>query len=152
MENDLIFHGRYSNEPVPCHTLNDIFYPSNFLLVVWLWPCSIYRWKDPRLEGGYENVPTRDIHMRQVGMDHQWLAFLRDYVRPLQERVFLGYQHYVRSLFSSDWCRMRNFRQPAERRTIDDIPRPKNWSAESISSHTILTAPFEFWIKICHKL
>ncbi|KAK4008169.1 procollagen-lysine,2-oxoglutarate 5-dioxygenase 1 isoform X2 [Daphnia magna] len=49
---------------------------------------------DPRLEGGYENVPTRDIHMRQVGMDHQWLAFLRDYVRPLQERVFLGYQHY----------------------------------------------------------
>lgn len=36
--------------------------------------------------------------MRQIGMERQWLAFLRDYVRPLQERVFLGYQHYV-SLF-----------------------------------------------------
>lgn len=50
------------------------------------------------MEGGYENVPTRDIHMRQIGMERQWLAFLRDYVRPLQERVFLGYHHYVSQL------------------------------------------------------
>ena len=60
-------------------------------------PCDPYGQKDPRLEGGYENVPTRDIHMRQIGMDRHWLSFLRDYVRPLQERVFLGYQHYVRT-------------------------------------------------------
>ena len=52
--------------------------------------------KDPRLEGGYENVPTRDIHMRQIGMDRQWLYFLQEFVRPLQERIFLGYHHYVR--------------------------------------------------------
>uniref|UniRef100_A0A146LKA1 procollagen-lysine 5-dioxygenase n=1 Tax=Lygus hesperus TaxID=30085 RepID=A0A146LKA1_LYGHE len=48
---------------------------------------------DERLAGGYENVPTRDIHMNQVGMDRQWLAFLGDYVRPLQEKVFIGYFH-----------------------------------------------------------
>lgn len=60
-------------------------------------PITIETKKDPRLEGGYENVPTRDIHMRQIGMDRQWLYFLREYVRPLQERVFWGYHHYVSS-------------------------------------------------------
>jgi len=52
--------------------------------------------KDSRLDGGYENVPTRDIHMRQIGMERQWLHFLAEFVRPLQERVFLGYITYVR--------------------------------------------------------
>lgn len=49
--------------------------------------------KDPRLAGGYENVPTRDIHMNQVGMEQQWLYFLREYIRPVQEKIFLGYTH-----------------------------------------------------------
>lgn len=50
---------------------------------------------DPRLDGGYENVPTRDIHMKQVDLEQQWLYFLREYVRPIQEKVFLGYHHDV---------------------------------------------------------
>ncbi|XP_022118228.1 procollagen-lysine,2-oxoglutarate 5-dioxygenase [Pieris rapae] len=49
--------------------------------------------KDTRLEGGYEAVPTRDIHMKQVGLETQWLRFLKDYIRPLQEKTFLGYYH-----------------------------------------------------------
>ncbi|KAL3280586.1 hypothetical protein HHI36_003820 [Cryptolaemus montrouzieri] len=49
--------------------------------------------QDTRLEGGYEAVPTRDIHMNQVGWDHHWLYFLQHYVRPLQEHVFTGYIH-----------------------------------------------------------
>ncbi|XP_013108802.1 procollagen-lysine,2-oxoglutarate 5-dioxygenase [Stomoxys calcitrans] len=49
--------------------------------------------KDERLEGGYEAVPTRDIHMKQVGLDALWLQFLNLIVRPLQEKVFLGYFH-----------------------------------------------------------
>ncbi|KAK7792169.1 hypothetical protein R5R35_005128 [Gryllus longicercus] len=49
--------------------------------------------KDPRLLGGYENVPTRDIHMNQVGLEPLWLEFLKQYVRPLQEMVFTGYIH-----------------------------------------------------------
>ncbi|XP_063988127.1 procollagen-lysine,2-oxoglutarate 5-dioxygenase [Diachasmimorpha longicaudata] len=48
---------------------------------------------DFRLQGGYENVPTRDIHMNQVDYESQWLYFLKEYVRPLQELVFTGYFH-----------------------------------------------------------
>ncbi|XP_076236667.1 procollagen lysyl hydroxylase [Calliopsis andreniformis] len=48
---------------------------------------------DPRLTGGYENVPTRDIHMNQVNFESQWLYFLKEYARPLQELVFTGYYH-----------------------------------------------------------
>ncbi|EPB70315.1 hypothetical protein ANCCEY_10594 [Ancylostoma ceylanicum] len=49
--------------------------------------------KDERLAGGYENVPTRDIHMNQIDFERQWLFFLDEYVRPLQEKVFTGYYH-----------------------------------------------------------
>ncbi|XP_058450895.1 procollagen-lysine,2-oxoglutarate 5-dioxygenase [Malaya genurostris] len=48
---------------------------------------------DKRLQGGYEAVPTRDIHMNQVGLEQVWLKFLQLYVRPLQEKVFIGYFH-----------------------------------------------------------
>lgn len=56
---------------------------------------------DNRLEGGYEAVPTRDIHMRQVGLDSLYLKFLQIFVRPLQERVFTGYYHNVSETL---WC------------------------------------------------
>ncbi|KAI1712024.1 procollagen-lysine,2-oxoglutarate 5-dioxygenase [Ditylenchus destructor] len=46
---------------------------------------------DRRLEGGYENVPTRDIHMNQIGFDRQWLAVIDEYVVPVQEKVFIGF-------------------------------------------------------------
>lgn len=48
---------------------------------------------DKRLQGGYEAVPTRDIHMNQVGLEALWLKFLQLYIRPLQEKVFIGYFH-----------------------------------------------------------
>lgn len=48
---------------------------------------------DSRIESGYEAVPTRDIHMNQVGLEKLWLRFLSLYVRPLQEHVFTGYYH-----------------------------------------------------------
>lgn len=47
--------------------------------------------QDPRLDGGYEAVPTRDIHMRQVGLADLWDFFLEEYVQPLQQAVFIGY-------------------------------------------------------------
>jgi len=49
--------------------------------------------KDSRLNGGYENVPTRDIHMNQIFWEKEWLLFLQNYVRPLQEKAFTGYFH-----------------------------------------------------------
>ena len=57
--------------------------------------------KDPRLNGGYENVPTRDIHMNQIVFEKEWLLFLKNYVRPLQEKAFTGYLHDVRWLLYS---------------------------------------------------
>ncbi|XP_039278780.1 procollagen-lysine,2-oxoglutarate 5-dioxygenase [Nilaparvata lugens] len=49
--------------------------------------------KDERLPGGYENVPTRDIHMNQVDYERTWLELLQQFVRPIQEKVFIGYFH-----------------------------------------------------------
>ena len=54
--------------------------------------------QDARLQGGYENVPTRDIHMNQVEYEAVWLAFLETFVRPLQEKAFTGYFHSVSNL------------------------------------------------------
>lgn len=48
---------------------------------------------DPRIEGGYESVPTRDIHMKQVGLHELWLLFLREYVMPIQLKEYVGYEH-----------------------------------------------------------
>ncbi|XP_033115227.1 procollagen-lysine,2-oxoglutarate 5-dioxygenase 1-like [Anneissia japonica] len=47
--------------------------------------------KDPRLDGGYENVPTRDIHMNQIGFEKHWLFLVKNYVAPIQERLYPGY-------------------------------------------------------------
>lgn len=49
--------------------------------------------EDKRLAGGYENVPTVDIHMNQVGMERHWLYFLKKYILPLQQKEFIGYYH-----------------------------------------------------------
>ncbi|CAN0422230.1 unnamed protein product [Lampetra fluviatilis] len=46
---------------------------------------------DERLDGGYENVPTIDIHMKQVAMEQEWLKFLLDYVGPVTEKMYPGY-------------------------------------------------------------
>ncbi|CAF3679853.1 unnamed protein product [Rotaria sordida] len=46
---------------------------------------------DARLAGGYENVPTDDIHMTQIGLQEHWLYILRDIVQPMQQKVFTGY-------------------------------------------------------------
>ncbi|XP_055376791.1 procollagen-lysine,2-oxoglutarate 5-dioxygenase [Condylostylus longicornis] len=70
---------------------------------------------DERLQGGYEAVPTRDIHMNQVGLEKLWLAFLKDYVRPLQEAVFLGYYHNPPRSLMNFVVRYRPDEQPALR-------------------------------------
>ncbi|XP_059498697.1 multifunctional procollagen lysine hydroxylase and glycosyltransferase LH3-like isoform X1 [Stegostoma tigrinum] len=47
--------------------------------------------EDLRLSGGYENVPTVDIHMKQVGFEREWLKFLRKYIAPVTEKLYPGY-------------------------------------------------------------
>ncbi|XP_020670889.3 procollagen-lysine,2-oxoglutarate 5-dioxygenase 2 isoform X1 [Pogona vitticeps] len=46
---------------------------------------------DSRISGGYENVPTDDIHMKQVGLDHVWIHFIREFIAPVTLKVFAGY-------------------------------------------------------------
>uniref|UniRef100_A0A3B5KY64 Procollagen-lysine,2-oxoglutarate 5-dioxygenase 1 n=1 Tax=Xiphophorus couchianus TaxID=32473 RepID=A0A3B5KY64_9TELE len=46
---------------------------------------------DTRIQGGYENVPTIDIHMNQVNFDKEWQKFLLEFVAPITEKMFPGY-------------------------------------------------------------
>ena len=36
--------------------------------------------KDERIGGGYENVPTRDIHLKQIGLGEMWEIIVNEYV------------------------------------------------------------------------
>jgi len=47
--------------------------------------------KDDRISGGYENVPTVDIHMNQIGFESQWLHILQEYFSPMATRIFTGF-------------------------------------------------------------
>ncbi|XP_030431891.1 procollagen-lysine,2-oxoglutarate 5-dioxygenase 2 isoform X4 [Gopherus evgoodei] len=47
--------------------------------------------RDSRISGGYENVPTDDIHMKQIGLDGEWLHFIREFIAPVTLKVFAGY-------------------------------------------------------------
>lgn len=71
--------------------------------------------KDSRLAGGYENVPTVDIHMNQVGFERHWLHILDTYVRPLQEHVFVGYFHRPPHAIMNFIVRYRPDEQPSLR-------------------------------------
>ncbi|XP_004705482.1 procollagen-lysine,2-oxoglutarate 5-dioxygenase 1 [Echinops telfairi] len=53
--------------------------------------------KDNRIQGGYENVPTIDIHMNQIGFEREWHKFLVEYVAPMTEKLYPGY--YTRAQF-----------------------------------------------------
>uniref|UniRef100_A0A3Q2QZV8 Procollagen-lysine, 2-oxoglutarate 5-dioxygenase 1a n=1 Tax=Fundulus heteroclitus TaxID=8078 RepID=A0A3Q2QZV8_FUNHE len=46
---------------------------------------------DTRIQGGYENVPTIDIHMNQINFEKEWHKFLLEYVAPITEKMFPGY-------------------------------------------------------------
>ncbi|KAL9905595.1 procollagen-lysine,2-oxoglutarate 5-dioxygenase-like [Glossina fuscipes] len=46
---------------------------------------------DDRTPTGYEAVPTRDIHMKQVGLHDMWLHFLNTIIKPLQRKTFIGH-------------------------------------------------------------
>uniref|UniRef100_A0A3Q3JRQ0 Procollagen-lysine,2-oxoglutarate 5-dioxygenase 1 n=1 Tax=Monopterus albus TaxID=43700 RepID=A0A3Q3JRQ0_MONAL len=52
---------------------------------------------DKRIQGGYENVPTIDIHMNQINFEKEWQKFLLEYVSPITEKMYPGY--YTRAQF-----------------------------------------------------
>ncbi|XP_060026870.1 procollagen-lysine,2-oxoglutarate 5-dioxygenase 1 isoform X3 [Erinaceus europaeus] len=52
---------------------------------------------DNRIQGGYENVPTIDIHMNQISFEREWHKFLVEYIAPMTEKLYPGY--YTRAQF-----------------------------------------------------
>uniref|UniRef100_A0A3P8ZIN8 Procollagen-lysine,2-oxoglutarate 5-dioxygenase 1 n=1 Tax=Esox lucius TaxID=8010 RepID=A0A3P8ZIN8_ESOLU len=52
---------------------------------------------DTRIQGGYENVPTIDIHMTQINYQKEWHKILLDYVAPITEKMYPGY--YTKAQF-----------------------------------------------------
>ncbi|XP_058246085.1 procollagen-lysine,2-oxoglutarate 5-dioxygenase 1 isoform X2 [Hemibagrus wyckioides] len=52
---------------------------------------------DTRIQGGYENVPTIDIHMNQINYEKEWHKLLLEYVAPVTEKMFPGY--YTKAQF-----------------------------------------------------
>uniref|UniRef100_A0A034VR52 procollagen-lysine 5-dioxygenase n=1 Tax=Bactrocera dorsalis TaxID=27457 RepID=A0A034VR52_BACDO len=88
--------------------------------------------KDARLEGGYEAVPTRDIHMKQVGLDGVWLKFLDYIVRPLQEKVFMGYYHNPPRSLMNFVVRYRPDEQPSLRPHHDSSTYTINIALNSV--------------------
>lgn len=41
---------------------------------------------------GHEALTNKEIHMYQIGMKKLWSRFIKQYIQPLQERVFEGFQ------------------------------------------------------------
>lgn len=58
------------------------------------------RHKDERLAGGYENVPTVDIHMNQIQFEREWLKFLKDYIAPVTEKLYPGYYPKAKAIMN----------------------------------------------------
>lgn len=54
--------------------------------------------QDARIQGGYENVPTIDIHMNQVNFEKEWQKFLLEYIAPITEKMYPGYYTKVNTL------------------------------------------------------
>ncbi|XP_029013204.1 procollagen-lysine,2-oxoglutarate 5-dioxygenase 1 [Betta splendens] len=70
--------------------------------------------RDERIQGGYENVPTIDIHMNQVNYEKEWQKFLLEYIAPVTEKMFPGY--YTRAQFDLAFVvRYKPDEQPALR-------------------------------------
>ncbi|XP_029437108.1 LOW QUALITY PROTEIN: multifunctional procollagen lysine hydroxylase and glycosyltransferase LH3-like [Rhinatrema bivittatum] len=90
-----IFEGNYYEQPCPdvywfpifSDTMCDEFVEEMENNGQW----SGGKHEDKRLAGGYENVPTVDIHMNQVGFEGEWLKFLQEYIAPVTEKLYPGY-------------------------------------------------------------
>ncbi|XP_041801818.1 procollagen-lysine,2-oxoglutarate 5-dioxygenase 1 isoform X1 [Chelmon rostratus] len=52
---------------------------------------------DSRIQGGYENVPTIDIHMNQINFEKEWHKFLLEFIAPITEKMYPGY--YTKAQF-----------------------------------------------------
>ena len=68
--------------------------------------------QDKRIAGGYETVPTDDIHMKQIGFDKEWLHFIREFISPVTLKVFSGYYTKVSVTSYKNKGKMNLFTDP----------------------------------------
>ncbi|XP_040918262.1 procollagen-lysine,2-oxoglutarate 5-dioxygenase 1 isoform X1 [Toxotes jaculatrix] len=69
---------------------------------------------DTRIQGGYENVPTIDIHMNQINFEKEWHKFLLEFIAPITEKMYPGY--YTKAQFDLAFVvRYRPDEQPSLR-------------------------------------
>lgn len=56
------------------------------------WSAGKDNHKDARLSGGYENYPTQDIHLNQIGLEKVWDKIIKNYVAPVASKLYSGYK------------------------------------------------------------
>lgn len=97
---------------------------TSFTLTIYLIQVGIkfLVFQDNRIHGGYENVPTIDIHMTQINFEKDWQKFLVEYVVPITEKMFPGYYTKVRASLTHT-CEMfqRNSRISFHVRSVKDV-------------------------------
>lgn len=87
--------------------------------------------KDKRISGGYETVPTDDIHMKQISYEKEWLHFIREFISPITLKVFSGYftkvsarkinsEHHLYLPKSSNWRKSWNLFSHVQWITVPD--------------------------------
>ena len=81
-------------EPEECRDLYEYDMLSEIFCEHLISECEFYgKWsnggnKDERLSGGYENVPTRDIHMKQIGLGEIWKKVVIEYIGRVAAKQF----------------------------------------------------------------
>jgi len=68
---------------------------------------------DERLSGGYENVPTVDIHFNQLGFHDEWLYVIKQYAANMIKKFYVGYfpdnkVTILNFFLQSEFCTNRN--------------------------------------------
>lgn len=97
---------------------------------------SFFLSQDKRIAGGYETVPTDDIHMKQIGFDKEWLHFIREFISPVTLKVFSGY--YTKVGLTSGKNRKRKTNRP-------DVFFEQTHTWRKICSH-----PYDLWRSLIH--
>ena len=93
--------------------------------------------KDDRLAGGYENVPTVDIHFTQLGFQEAWLYIVKTYAAPMVTKhytgyypdskpnlMFIGIVHFIFLLNNTNTCFLRGSRVGFVVRSYTDMFSP----------------------------
>lgn len=83
-------------EPIP-YLYNISFFSKKFCQEILTLAKECNNWSDgknndERIIGGYEHVPTVDVHLHQLDMEKTWNIILEKIISPIVEKFYLGYE------------------------------------------------------------